>query len=288
MDRLTLPGPDQDLQGHLTRLLASPDFEPPRLPRIAHKLLALASDGQASFRTIAGLVAQDAFLAGKVFAYANSSWFGGMPPVEKLSHAMVRIGLNGLKQLLLAYSLKGKVYRSSLFAPVMTDMWRHSIASAIASDLLTRAARRPMEIAFVAGLLHDVGLPVALAAVTELQRGQAAGHKLDADGAWMICEALHTKVGDTVARLWKLPPLLRTVIRQHHTPHGDTPEARHLITVIRAADEMCRELAVGFASDGFAEATLGQLATTLGIPSSAIDGLLAETSKRFEAIESMT
>lgn len=236
------------LQETIGDLIASDRFEPPRLPHLAQEIIALAADANVSFRQIAGMVARDQFLAARVFKLANSVYYRGLDPCTKLSVAMTRIGLNGLKQLVMMYSVRGRVFESQAFRRIMTDLWRHALTSAVACDVVAKTVNQPTETAFVAGLLHDIGAPVVLGVIADYADRDPAFARIDPDMAWRLVDRLHNFVGGQVGRAWNLPPVLVEVIEKHHHIFDISGKAQFHIQLVKAGDALSRQLGVGYSN----------------------------------------
>lgn len=96
------------------------------------------------------------------------------------------------------------------------------------------------EHAFLAGLLHDIGVAGILIALTE----KSPKRKLDPASLWPAVDSTHAAVSETMARLWSFPPELVLVLANHHSPKIDgKPHAMCAALVV--AYEMAQRLGVG-------------------------------------------
>ena len=182
-------------------------------------VLQLLDDGTAPARLIAARVAQSPEIAAQVLRLGNSALFS--EPVNTLERAVVRIGENTLRGLLLAAStyrlLDGPVPAYGL---PRVYLLRHSGEVAATAQQIVRgraAALAPQ--AYLAGLLHDLGKPI-LATVAEDR-----GVEVPPGGITSIADerALfgtdHARVGAWIARRWALPEDLCLALERHHDPH---------------------------------------------------------------------
>src|SRR3989338_7891692 len=86
-------------------------MEIPVLPVTAQRVLSLMSDLDVSIEKIKRLISTDPGLATKILKVANSAFSGGYRNIENLSQAILRLGLNSVRNIVIAASLKN-VYKS--------------------------------------------------------------------------------------------------------------------------------------------------------------------------------
>ncbi len=276
---------EHQLSERVGRLIGRGSIQPPRLPVLASELLSLAADPHTNFGRVARVVARDNTLAARVLQLANSVCYRGREPVYRLDQAMVRIGMNGLRQLILMVSTQGRVYRSKHLQPIMQQLWRHSVGAAIAADLIARRVGRCTDVAFMCGLLHDIGQPVVLNAIDQWNRTHSPSERLADDQIWRVIQRLHCEVGASVARSWGLPPVVRDTIAKHHDLANTSEDARIPALLVRAADAMCYEVGAGI--DGLRPSSnaSASLLKALGLSSDLIPALHAELRTRLSAVE---
>ena len=239
------------LHVQLKALVESDRFDPPRLPHIASQVMQLTQDVNMTFPRMASVVARDQFLTASVFRIANSAYYRGREPCQKLSQAMSRIGMDGLKQLVMTVALKGRIFRCRRYSHLMNAIWRHSVAAAISADMIAKAVGRPTELAFVAGLLHDIGQPVMLATISDEARRRSDLAGLNESQVWRLVDRLHCDVGGRLARSWNLPHALAEVVGKHHDVFDISPDAAFLVQLVKGADGMCRQMGIGYPDDPF-------------------------------------
>jgi putative nucleotidyltransferase with HDIG domain len=135
-----------------------------------------------------------------------------------------------------------------------TDLWKHSLACALVSREFARRVRfHDPEQAYLAGLLHDLGLIVELTtfprefeAVTRVAMGKRCPlHEAEPSVLGMD----HCVIGEMLAERWHLPPEQKEVIRHHH--HVDRAStAPVLVSIVNLTDILCRMRGLGY---GFEE-----------------------------------
>jgi putative nucleotidyltransferase with HDIG domain len=217
----------------------------PPLPEVVLATVATLDRGNARLGDVAELLQRDQALTARVLRLANSAFYGVPGRVASVHDAISLIGLRSLRSLVATAALTEQVPlpRDSSFDPSV--FWRHTVAAAFAARFLAAAHALDEEMAYTAGLLHDVGR-LALAAhfpqahTTLVQAIRAAGH----GGRTLERQLLgtdHAEVGAIVAEHWHLPnPVVVVIARHHHPP--ETAESCTLVDVIHIADAVAHAL----------------------------------------------
>lgn len=202
------------LTDRLRATLQGDGWQPPLLPDVAVEVNQLASDPSVTAEVIAATVARDPVLSAQVVRLANSPVFRCGPAVQSLQAAVVQLGARGLRNIVLQVSLNMRVFRSRSFQPVMASVRSHSVAAAHIAHHLARHGDVDPDDAFLAGLLHDIGMAAAL-----LVLGQVAKRgEFDVARVWNSVVACHEEAGAVVARRWGLSGAVLASIEGHHGP----------------------------------------------------------------------
>lgn len=263
----------------------------PTLPSVAVQVLDLTQKADVDIAEIAGLVTKDPALSSKILKTVNSSFYGRSKAVGTISQALVILGLQSVKTLVLGFSLVTNLKNAAPKGFPHMTYWRRSIYGATAArQIAAKLNVVQQEEAFLATLLKDIGMLV-LGTVMGDEYGQvlekAATHEdlvaLEQD----TFGATHTQVGGLLAEQWQLPPVLVTPIREHHTPEAVTdPSLRKLTEVVqlggRCADVFVDENAARPIS------RVRELAkAVLGMDEAQADELLADVGKRTREVATL-
>ncbi len=131
----------------------------PSLPDLALRIRRAIDDDVSDAKAVAKLVESDPAMAAKLLKAANSALYGGLSSVETCPAAVVRLGMDTTKQLVLSFALK-EVFKSRdpVIQERMRVLWKHSAQIAAICFVLAREikALKPEE-ALLIGLVHDVG-----------------------------------------------------------------------------------------------------------------------------------
>ncbi len=219
------------------RAIQDDEFEPPRLPEMAMQVVQLAGDDEASAAQLGSLIKRDQFLAGAVLRAANSAWFGPgarRAPITKLPEAVVRLGMNRTRDVILSAATRQTVYRGR-HGKLMRELWRAALGSALGCSLLATCKGIGGDQAFLLGLMHDVGKPVLAWELDKAIRSRFAGLARFEDLAEGVFHLMHAKVGATIIRQWNLPGAMSKLVSCHHD-RQPPPELAASVAMLRLAD----------------------------------------------------
>jgi len=223
----------------------------PTLPAVIPRLIEVVEDERSSAQDLARVIMTDQSLTARILKLANSAFYGQLRKVSSVTQAVVLLGFDLVKSLVLGLSVfdalwgeeaKGSFERAKL--------WRHSLASALASHLVATWVKvRERETAFVAGLLHDIGrvalhrlFPREYQVVGELQALERCPVQ---EAETLVLGFDHAEAGGWLCDHWKLPPLLVNAIAFHHRP-GEAPSDSTLLTcIVHTGDLMAKDMEEG-------------------------------------------
>ncbi|MDB5319335.1 MAG: hypothetical protein JWN40_966 [Phycisphaerales bacterium] len=197
----------------------------PSLPRVAIEVLNLAEDPQVALPALARIISQDAALVAKTLRTVNSSFYGLSHKISGIDHALVVLGLEGIKTIVLGFSLVSDLKRAKPRGGFdHLAYWRRSIYAATAARVFAERFGVVMgEEAFLAALLMDIGM-LALDQVLGKEYAEITDRAPSHAGLPPIEMAklgmTHAEVAGELAIHWKLPPVLAVPIGHHHRPQA--------------------------------------------------------------------
>ena len=208
-----LPGGDLVLD-ELRRLAAQPQAAAelvPRVPAVIPQLLRSLRDEASSAAGLARQLAQDALLVAEVIREVNSPYYRPATPVRKLEDALLLLGQNGLRMLLARVAFRPVISMQAgqLARQLAPPLWSRSEKCALAASTLAPAhGADPFE-AYLAGLVHQVGLVVALRVADQVLPG---GLLPDDDAFASRLLAASRLLSARIAAAWDLPATVAAAI----------------------------------------------------------------------------
>jgi HD-like signal output (HDOD) protein len=180
------------------------------------------------------VIEKDAALAAKLLKIVNSAFYGFPSQIASIARATALVGTRELQNLLLSAlvierfsNLPGQTFS-------MHDFWARNLRCALLTrEFDTQLGKKYAEVAFLCGLLHNIGqlliylrIPI-LAREVELQLKSKV--KLEVIDEVLTEQRIigfdHFQVGSELCRLWKLPEVMVETIRLHAYPDTINPYA---------------------------------------------------------------
>ena len=150
----------------------------PTVPSVVQELIASFDRDDIDVASLATKVSKDQVISAKVLRLANTAHFGSPRQISSIEDAVIVLGFDKLRTLVIASGIAGMAIPIPEFDKV--HYWRYSLNVANTAKLLAKMARHNGEVAFTAGLLHSIGqLLIHIAAPADA----AAVEKLVASGA---------------------------------------------------------------------------------------------------------
>jgi putative nucleotidyltransferase with HDIG domain len=194
----------------------------PSLPDLYNKITEEMRAENSSLTMVGNLIAQDIGITTKILQLVNSPFFGLQQEINSAAHATSYLGITIVRNLVLASELFENFKHAGIDVTIIERLWKHAHAVsnlAVAIARLEGMSEAECNIAFTAGLLHDIGkLVLQLHCPEHYQKVE----QLMAEGVSNIAAeqqvfgAHHGAVGAYLISLWGLPTLLAESISFHH------------------------------------------------------------------------
>jgi len=226
----------------------------PTLPRTVLKITELVNDPKSSAKDLARVITDDQVLTARLLKLVNSSFYGFPQRISTVTNAIVLLGFDAIRSLLLTTSVFDLFAdRSKQKKRDQEKFWDHSLGCAVGAKVIGNYLRHDkIEELFVSGLLHDIGkivemlfLPNEFAEVVATTNKE---NSLMITAENKILGYNHAEIGKLLAAKWNLPVKLEQVIAHHHQPNlagSFIMEA----SIVHLADIFCRALNMGFGGD---------------------------------------
>ncbi len=173
----------------------------PSLPDVVRQINKALQDPNLDFQRVAHILQMDPVVAARIIQVANSALYMSTRPAESLKDAITRIGLEGVRAIVMTVALRNLFKpKASVIAQRMQQLYESSITVGVISHVLARRLNRRFDAdhAFLAGLLHDIGVVPVLVV--------AEGHsdlKGDATLLETAIQAMRGPVGMMLLRQWE-------------------------------------------------------------------------------------
>lgn len=227
------------------------------------RLQRFISDPAIQMSDLAKMVLADPVLTAKILRLANSPYFGMQNKIDSISHALMILGLQNIKNilyregLLQLFPLGSTEQRSALAA-----LWKHSTLTSIAAsylaDLFDGLNQGTL---FTLGIVHDIGKLILLG-MPQVQSldvsfwdrfpREVSIHEEDE-----LLGVNHAVIGGLAMRQWGFSDLMIRSVAMHHLPAYDgkdgmpfPTEIRGYVTALYIADQIAKLFTAGYDHPG--------------------------------------
>ncbi|MCD6272983.1 MAG: HDOD domain-containing protein [Deltaproteobacteria bacterium] len=261
----------------------------PTLPRTVLRITELVNNPRTSAQDLAGVVVDDQVLTARLLRLVNSSFYGFPRKVSTVTGAIVLLGFDAIRNLLLTTSileLFSNKKRKTGFN--REKLWDHSIGCAVGAKIIGSYLKyERIEELFVSGILHDIGkivemlfLPKDFAQIVSIVEQE---NILLFSAEERILGYTHADIGRLLAQRWSLPAKIEAVIANHHQP--DAADGFMLeAAIIHLADILCRALDIGSGGDHRIPPLNKSAWEVLELNISVIEPIMHEIETEFDSI----
>lgn len=193
----------------------------------ALQLAQLLEDSANGFDEAADIIRSDSLLTAKLLRACNSSAFGFSERIASVEQALLLLGVNEVRRVVLSLSFgKAMTVHWPAAGSEPNALWEHALMTAAAAEMLVlRGLCGEVEpsAAFTAGLLHDIGKVVMTQVISPEEQRVIANH-MTSEGLGSVeaeREVLgtdHAEVGACLLHIWRLPGGVIEAVGKHHDP----------------------------------------------------------------------
>jgi len=266
----------------------------PMLSPSASQLLQITSQADHDLIDVINLVRNDANLTARLLKIVNSAAFGLVSTVTSIDRAISYLGERIIVGIAIG-DCAGKLFEKELsgYESAGGDLWKHDLRAAIAArEVVTQSGVDiSPELAFTAGLLHDIGkslisdyLQGSVTDAIEMITTEEGLDYLDAEEKLVGFD--HTRAGYELAKAWQLPDELAEVIRYHHEPAKAKEEYRALVYAVHLGDNIAMMGGFGTGSDSMRYKLDQQYTDYIKMGPKTLATIMLNVDIEFEKLES--
>jgi putative nucleotidyltransferase with HDIG domain len=212
------------------------------------ELNRIINEDNVEMAKIAKLISKDPMLTSYLLKVANSSLYASVKKVGTVTQAISMLGLSNIQKILTS-SLVNKTFRSTDNKD-MEKLWHHSLAVAVASQILCRYVnKKQTELLFTVGLLHDVGIFILRSYFKEEAKIIEEKMLKDENKRLLYIEKetlglTHADIGAELVSKWNFPEVFSEMIKYHHYINSKQ-KYKEFTAVIMIANNIIKAMELG-------------------------------------------
>src|SRR5512142_2166759 len=190
----------------------------PSPPVVVTKVLAMLRDPDFSVRQLSRIISDDPSLTSRTLAVCRSARYAQRRPPKTVHEAILILGFQTLRNIVLSIAAQSFLTRNSKTAK---KLWSHSLGAALAGRMLAqRSGFYDPELAFLAGLLHDIGEMILLHG--DPRGFEAIIENVEQNGAALVESEKelyafdHASIGVALLEFWNIDPQIGDAVLRHH------------------------------------------------------------------------
>jgi len=246
MDSIEL---EQQQKRNKTELVLSNIYDLPSMPKPLQDALENLNASVVSIPALTSIISKDQGLVTKILTLANSPLYGLQRKVTSIDFAVMVLGINELRNIILVLSLVESFKNKTDRYLDHKEFWLHSYLTGCASKRIAEDLDFPNDgEAFVAGFLHDMGISIIhkyfhsrFIEIFDLAAKNNIGF---INAEYEVLGMNHQQIGGNLAERWNFPQILYEAILNHHVPSAASLN-KVLPSIIHLADYMTINLQVG-------------------------------------------
>jgi putative nucleotidyltransferase with HDIG domain len=264
----------------------------PPFPKVAQRVMDLLKEDDVNATQLAEVIKYDQAITANVLKMCNTSYFGLPRRVTSLDDALVVLGHDTLKDIIIASS-SAKFYTGTVGAGYQLekgDMWKHSVAVGIMAKLLVEHVKGvDPGSAFTCGLLHDIGKRFLSAFVSDdfeqIMEKVGAGKASFTSAEEELIGMDHAKLGGMILEKWEFGPDLVEAVKYHHDP--EALNMAPLTAVIALSNSLVISMGIGVGADGLAAEVQGEGLKKIGVSPATLQLCMMDLLEEMEKAQDM-
>ncbi len=232
----------------------------------------------------------DPSLTTNMLRFANSARYGYSRKIHSINEAVVRLGLNTIRRMIYL-SLSSTLAKVEVIGYNLQPaaLWKHLVTSAVCTEVMARkTGREPLDAAFTAALLHDIGklvlgyyLEVDADPILNLVHTQNIPFN---EAEFEVLGIDHAEVAAELLAHWNLPETIVEAVRWHHKPDEFSGD-KLLIDYVHLSDAIAITAGSGLGIDGMNYTISRASEARMGLTVLLVEKIISELIDEIDKIE---
>ncbi len=223
--------------------------------------MEICAESNTSPTDLTKVISLDPVLTGKIMQLVNSAYFGISREIISPVRAVIMLGMNTVKNLVLGTAVLKTFRKRQNFRALNMDMfWEHSLGVGVIAKLIAKKRNidnRLLEGYFIAGLLHDIGKIPLNSKFSNEYINILEDPGIEPQPLFISEKKSlgidHTHVGNLIAEKWKLGEEISDSITFHHTPETYQGFQKDILFTVIYSDYYANSAKIGFSGNYYME-----------------------------------
>lgn len=213
----------------------------PALPATVNNVMAVTGDPESTAKDLMRAILPDQSMCAAIIKIANSAFFGIPRQVATMERAIVVLGFNEVRNIVLGKAVFSSFQKMSRQKMEETSLfWEHCFTCGITAKIIAKSLGYSPSEMFIAGLIHDIGklamlmsFPEEYILLFELAKPTQYRSVLHEHEKF---SASHDEIGMRILKRWLFPDTLIAACGYHHHPEQAPKDVRPLAIIVQMAD----------------------------------------------------
>ncbi|MCP3943990.1 MAG: HDOD domain-containing protein [Desulfobacteraceae bacterium] len=217
----------------------------PILPGLYTQIMEELNSQDASVASVGEIIAKDIGMTAKVLQLVNSSFFGMPRHVASLMDAVILLGIDVVKTLVLSIEVFAKFRETTMSILPIPKIYDHCVRTGVIAKKiagLEKMSKEESDNTMITGILHDLGRMLLAENFPDEYRevmDYVKKYGVDTHDAELeILGVTHAHIGGYLLGLWGLPDNIVEGVTFHHTPSDNTVKEFSICGLVHVADLM--------------------------------------------------
>jgi len=256
----------------------------------AIRLAQIIASEKSSVEEMVQIVEYDPALTIKILKIANSAFSASQKRISTAKEALIRLGGARILTFLTAESV-GKPLSNPIpaYGYEENELWRHSIAAALASELINSYVNISVPgISFTASMLHDIGKVLLGRFISDDENVEiwdliSRSHNpiTYSNAEKKVLGFNHAQVGYEIAEKWSLPTAISEAILHHHDTE---PTNDMVVNIVRIANFIAKSIGEGMGNEGMSMCADESLPEKIGLSRDNLERVCAKTAFKLKEV----
>jgi len=217
----------------------------PSLPAIYSQIMEEMQSEDPSIKKVGDIIAQDASMTAKILQIVNSVFFGLSRKISSTQQAVMLLGLETIKSLVLSVKIFAEFSRKKFSWFNIEDLFNHSMSVSCYAQAIVKNEKLERDLisySLMAGILHDLGKLILATNFQQPYRQVLAEAQNSGLNPWDLeyqaFGTSHAEIGAYLMGLWNLDNQIIQAIAFHHRPAQSMARDVNLLTAVHIGNAL--------------------------------------------------